>query len=252
MARFQPSHLSVSNPGAPTRQLARRNSGAVDAVASSQVRTGSDMVTFVDRVENAVSDEIGESTQTTPPELLSIRGAAKSSSDVKVIAPLFGRLRSFAQGEGASKTDQAILKAAAWYYNNVEKPALGQSSSSGRSSSSSSAAGTGTSAPGASGSSSGPFYTSTWFKVAAPLTAALLLGGLIIFWPEEESRPKESKPKRKVVMKEAKGKRVERKPSPAERRRRQEVDEFLGSSDNTGLADGMYGDEEPFGEDDDE
>lgn len=249
MARFQPSHLSVSNPGAPTRQLARRNSGLIEAVAASQVRTGSDMATFVDRVENAVSDEIGESTQTTPPELVSIRGAAKTSSDVKVIAPLFGRLRSFAQGEGASKTDAAILKAAAWYYNNVEKPGSGTSSGS---SYKPPTTGTGTSATGASGSSSGPFYTSTWFKVAAPLTAALLLGGLIIFWPEEESRPKESKPKRKVVMKEAKGKRVERKPSPAERRRRQEVDEFLGSSDNTGLADGMYGDEEPFGEDDDE
>ena len=226
MARFQPSHMSVSNRGAPTRQLARRNGGEIEAVASSQVRTGSDMVTFVDRVENAVSDENGESFTSTPSALASIQSVAKSSSDIKVIAPLFGRLRSFAQEQGATKTDAAILKAAAWYYNNVEKPGSG---TSGGSSYKAPATGTGSSTSGASASPGTPFYQATWFKVAAPLTAALLLGGLIIFWPEEESRPKESKPKRKMVMKEAKGKRVERKPSPAERVRRQEVDEFLGA-----------------------
>lgn len=243
MARFQPSHMSASNRGAPTRQLARRNSGEIEAVASSRVRTGSDMVTFVDRVENAVSDENGESFPSTPSALASIQSVAKSSSDIKVIAPLFGRLRSFAQEQGATKTDAAILKAAAWYYNNVEKPALGQSSSSGGSAE---AAGAG----GAGGSSDTPFYQATWFKVAAPLTAALLLGGLIIFWPEDDDEPRERKPKRKVVMKEAKGKRVERKPSPAERARRREVDEFLGSSDDTGLTDGMYGEDDQDDESD--
>ena len=250
MARVQPSHLSVSNPGAPTRQLARRNGDAFQTVATMQVRDSDDMVDFITKVKTAIALETRGGTQ---PFLTNIELRAKEANDsVKLIAPLFKDLRAQAQSVDATMTDNAILAAAAWYYNNVEKPALGLSSSSGRSSSGGSAAGTGTSAPGAGGSSSGPFYTSTWFKVAAPLTAALLLGGLIIFWPEEESRPKESKPKRKVVMKEAKGRRVERKPSPAERRRRQEVDEFLGSSDNTGLADGMYGDEEPFGEDDDE
>ena len=239
MARFQPSHMSISNRGAPTRQLARRNSAAVNAVASSQVRTGSDMGTFIERVEAAISAETGgvESQQS---ELAAITSTASTTGDVKVIAPLFARLRAVAQREAAPKTDAAILKAAAWYYNNVEKPALGQSSSSSRSSSSSSAAAAG----GALASPSAPFYQATWFKVAAPLTAALLLGGLIIFWPENDDEPRERKPKRKVVMKEAKGKRVERKPSPAERARRREVDEFLGSSDDTGLTDGMYGEDD--------
>ena len=248
MARFQPSHMSVSNQGAPTRQLARRNGGEIEAVASSQVRTGSDMFTFVSRVEDSISDEKGESFSVTPSALASIQAVAKTSNDVKVIAPLFARLRSFAQGEGATKTDAAILKAAAWYYNNVEKPGSG---TSGGSSYKAPTTGTGAPTPGAGGSSDTPFYQATWFKVAAPLGAALLLGGLIIFWPEEEARPKASTPKRKMVMKEAKGKRVERKPSPAERVRRQEVDEFLGSSDDTGLTDGMYG-EDDLGDESDE
>ena len=240
MARFQPSHMSISNRGAPTRQLARRNGGEIGAVASSQVRTGSDMGTFIDRVEAAIEEEVGYVKD--PGELVAITGKAAGTNDVKVIAPLFARLRKVATDSKATQTDQAILKAAAWYYNNVEKPALGQSSSSSRSSSSSSAAAAG--AGGALASPSTPFYQATWFKVAAPLTAALLLGGLIIFWPENDDEPRERKPKRKVVMKEAKGKRVERKPSQAERARRREVDEFLGSSDDTGLTDGMYGEDD--------
>jgi|688.fasta_scaffold639128_2 hypothetical protein len=240
MTRFQPSHMSVLNSDAPTRQLARRNGGEIEAVASSQVRTSSDMVTFVDRVENAVSDEIGESFLSTPAALSSIQATAKSSSDVKVIAPLFGQLRSFAQGQGASKTDQAILKAAAWYYNNVEKP---KSGTSGGSSYKPAATGTGSSSSGAGAATAEPFYKKTWFRVAAPLTLAAVVGGLIIFWPQDEARPAASTPKRKLSMKQAKGKRVEPKPSPTERARRQEADEFLGSSDDTGLLDGMYGED---------
>lgn len=244
MARFQPSHMSVSNRGAPTRQLARRNGDAIQDVAAMQVRDSDDMVDFVAKVKTAIALEARGKPQ---PFLANIEKRAKESNDsVKLIAPLFKDLRAQAQSVDATTTDDAILVAAAWFYENVEKPALRTSSGS-SSSSSAAAAGAG----GALASPGTPFYQATWFKVAAPLGAALLLGGLIIFWPEEKSRPKESKPKRKMVMKEAKGKRVERKPSPAERVRRQEADEFLGASDDTGLTDGMYG-EDDLGDESDE
>lgn len=241
MARFQPSHLSVSNPGAPTHQLARRNSGSIAVVAASQVRTGSDMDTFVGHVETAIEEESGYVS--APSELVAITAKAVGTNDVKVIAPLFARLRKVATDSRAPQTDQAILKAAAWYYNNVEKPALGQSTSSGYKAA---VSGTGVSGAGASGT---PFYTATWFKVAAPLTAALLLGGLIIFWPQGDEKPKASKPKRKLVMKEAKGKRVERKPTEIERQRRAEAEEFLGRSEGLEEEDPYADDDNPFGDD---
>ncbi len=245
MARFQPSPLSVSNRGAPTRQLARRNGDAFQEVATSQVRDSSDMVNFIAKVRTALALEARGKPQ---PVLTNIEARAKEANNsVKLIAPLFKDLRAQAQSVDATTTDDAILAAAAWYYNNVEKPALGQSTSSGYKSAVGGAGGTGTAGAGASGT---PFYTATWFKVAAPLTAALLLGGLIIFWPDEEApRAKESKPKRKVTMKESAGRRVERKPSRAERRRREEADEFLGSSDDSDIREEMYAEQDQFDDD---
>lgn len=240
MARFQPSHLSVSNPGAPTHQLARRNPSAAEAVATTQVRDSADMVKFVDLVAAAIAQEKSGAR----PVLANIRvRASEANNSVKLIAPLFKDLRAQAQSVGAMTTDDAILVAAAWYYNNVEKPALGQSTSSGYKAA---VSGTGVSGAGASGT---PFYTATWFKVAAPLTAALLLGGLIIFWPQGDEKPKASKPKRKLVMKEAKGKRVERKPTEIERQRRAEAEEFLGRSEGLEEEDPYADDDNPFGDD---
>ena len=241
MARFQPSHLSVSNPGAPTHQLARRNGDAYQDVVTSQVHDSSDMVDFIGKVKTAIALEARGKTQ---PVLTNIEARAKEANNsVKLIAPLFKDLRAQAQSVGATTTDDAILVAAAWYYNNVEKPALGQSTSSGYKAA---VSGTGVSGAGASGT---PFYTATWFKVAAPLTAALLLGGLIIFWPQGDEKPKASKPKRKLVMKEAKGKRVERKPTEIERQRRAEAEEFLGRSEGLEEEDPYADDDNPFGDD---
>ena len=240
MARFQPSHLSVSNPGAPTHQLARRNPSAAERLATTQVRDSADMVAFVDLVGASIAQEVPGKTAV----LANIRvRAAEANNSVKLIAPLFKDLRAQAQSVGATTTDDAILVAAAWYYNNVEKPALGQSTSSGYKAA---VSGTGVSGAGASGT---PFYTATWFKVAAPLTAALLLGGLIIFWPQGDEKPKASKPKRKLVMKEAKGKRVERKPTEIERQRRAEAEEFLGRSEGLEEEDPYADDDNPFGDD---
>ena len=160
--------------------LARYNPSASDLIAkvsSYRVKNGSDMVAFLKAVEAAVEAERGSSLDfNTKSGLASLISKAQSGS-VKEVAAIFGQVKSGAKDSGAPKTADAITAAAAWYYYNIEAPG----SSSGRSTSSS------PSGAAPSSESDSPFYSQTWFLIAAPLTVATILGAVIWFWPADSA-----------------------------------------------------------------
>lgn len=169
---FQPS--VHSNCG-----LARYNPSASDLIAqvsSYRVKNGSDMAAFLKVVEAAVEAERGGTLDSsTKSGLASLISQAKSGS-VKQVASIFGQVKSGAKDSGAPKTADAITTAAAWYYYNVEEPGAGKKSSTGSSPSS---------MPAVDETGDSPFYSQTWFLIAAPLTVATILGAVIWFWPAD-------------------------------------------------------------------
>jgi hypothetical protein len=172
---FQPSSLSA----APL--VARRNPSSGDLIArvsSYQVRNGSDMTGFLRAVEAAVEAERGSTLDTTTKSGLSALMTKAVKGSVKEIASIFGQVKSGAKDSGAPQTANAITNAAAWYYYNIEEP--GAKKSSGSSSSGSSYTPTTSAAD-----DSKPFYTKTWFLIAAPLTVTAALAALIWFWPTD-------------------------------------------------------------------
>jgi hypothetical protein len=170
---FQPS--SFSNASVMTRNNPS-SSDLIARVSAYQVRNGSDMMAFLRAVEAAVEAERGSALDSSTKSGLSSLMSKAATGSVKDIASIFGQVKSGAKDSGAPQTANAITNAAAWYYYNIEEPGAKKSSGSSGSSYT----------PAVSSSDdSKPFYTKTWFLIAAPLTVATAVGALIWFWPSD-------------------------------------------------------------------
>ena len=159
--------------------LLRSNPSATDLIAqlsSYRVKNGSDMAAFLKVAEAAVEAERGGALDSaTKSGLATLITQAKSGS-VKQVAAIFGQVKSGAKDSGAPKTADAITAAAAWYYYNVEEPGAGKKGST---------ASTTAAVPASEETGDSPFYSQTWFLIAAPITVATILGAVIWFWPAD-------------------------------------------------------------------
>lgn len=117
--RFQASELSTYGD---VSSLAKSKIGNV---SSTQVRTGADLGLFGKRIKDAIQAEVIPSSAKFDPVSKIIDSLIKEGTyqaNTK-LAPYFGSLKGLATNMGATETAKAITSAAAWYYNNVEKPA---------------------------------------------------------------------------------------------------------------------------------
>jgi len=151
------------------------NPSIYQEVAGSQVTDGRSMASFLDLVKQAVEEERGSPLDSrTLTGFRGLKSKASATSDKKVIASIFGQVKSGARDSGAPQTADAITQAARWYYYNIE----GGSS--------------GSSAPSSSGGNDlaprgfeQKFYQKPWFMPVAISSAVLLVGSIIILATRE-------------------------------------------------------------------
>jgi hypothetical protein len=111
-------------------------------VAAAQVRSASEMASFVALVGDAVESERNETLSGSYLTELSRKSEQLKMGRVsnKTIADTFGYLRDFASKRGAPQTSSAVVQAAKWFWCNVEDPEACKAASSAVASSSPSAA----------------------------------------------------------------------------------------------------------------
>lgn len=113
-------------------------------VAATQVRTASEMASFITKVEDSIQSERNETLSAAYQMDLSrkrdwFKGAGSRMSN-QTIADTFGYLRDFASQRSAPQTSSAVVQAAKWFWCNVEDPEACKAASSAVASSSPSAA----------------------------------------------------------------------------------------------------------------
>lgn len=196
---FQPS--AHSRPA-----LARRNasaSSAIATVASSKPRSGSNVATFLKAVQTAIEAERGSSMDSDDwYRLESMASSARSLSDPKALAPLFGEAKQIAESNGAPQTSGAITTSAKWFYENVEEP--GAASSSGSSAGRSSSGGTSTTLAPSSGGGT-PIYKKRWFWPVVILGVTGIGVTTYLLWPdgEDEEVPLSRRERRRLEQEAA-------------------------------------------------
>ena len=188
-------------------------SSSVSAISGTKVRDSDQMSKFISIVQTGIADEAGElssSDKAKFPIFLKQMQIAKSGAkddQIKAVAGMFGSLKSVATSNGATQIAKAITTAAAWYWNNIEKPATSgsesaapakapfspppaasvatdESLSTGRSKASDESYESEDEDEDAGGDQ--PFYKKTWFWVAAGVGTVALVGAIWYFWPSDE------------------------------------------------------------------
>ena len=111
-------------------------------VAATQVRTASEMASFITKVEDSIQSERNETLSGTYLMELSRKRDQLKMGRVsnQTIADTFGYLRDFASQRSAPQTSSAVVQAAKWFWCNVEDPEACKAASSAVASSSPSAA----------------------------------------------------------------------------------------------------------------
>jgi hypothetical protein len=95
---------------------------AVSTIARMRVTNPSQMDELVRMVAAAIGAEVGGPAPQAVEDLQAMRRVLNQPDvTVKTMANIFGMLRDQAQVAGAQGTDKAILAAAKWFYDNVEK-----------------------------------------------------------------------------------------------------------------------------------
>ena len=115
-------------PARPPGKKARQRQASVDptaavsTIARMQVTNPSQMDDLVRMVAAAIKAEAGRPAPQAVEDLQAMRRVlSQPDVTVKTMANFFGMLRVQAQAAGAQGTDKAILAAAKWFYDNVEK-----------------------------------------------------------------------------------------------------------------------------------
>ena len=216
---FAPSaktNLNDASQFADAPQLpARTNpdlSSSVSSISSMKVKDAAQMTTFISLVQTGIAAEAGQLSSSDTAKFpifmkqMEVAKTGDKSAQIKAVAGMFGSLKSVATANGASQIAKAITTAAAWYWNNVEKPATGggEAAASAKASytpppsapaASSDSLSTGRSKPPAESYESDeeeedaggddPFYKKTWFWVAAGVGTVALVGAIWYFWPSD-------------------------------------------------------------------
>jgi hypothetical protein len=191
---------------------AKQNPAALSVVSDSKVKDASQMATFVTRVQAAAESEVGELTVADKGKFaiygnqMNIAQKLPKADMIKAVASMFGTVKSLATSIGATQTAKAVTTAAAWYWNNIEKPAQSGGATEAATTTSfrppaaasiaSESLSTGRTVAPASGDDEDeevgesdadtPIYKKTWFWVAAGLGTVAVVGAIWYFWPSDE------------------------------------------------------------------
>jgi hypothetical protein len=213
---FAPSAKTSLNDASKVEDTAllpaKHNPSSLTAVADSKVKDASQMVTFISYVQPAIESEVGTLTAADKGKFpifsnqMNIAQKASKADMIKAVAAMFGTLKSLATSSGAAQTAKAITTAAAWFWNNIEKPSQSGTSVAAASapvassyrpppaaSVPSESLSTGrTVAPSTDEdededeiSADDPFYRKTWFWVAAGIGTVAVVGAIWYFWPSD-------------------------------------------------------------------
>jgi len=194
---------------------AKQNPGMVSVVADGKVKDAAQMMGFITNVQAAIESEVGALSEKDKLKIpifsqqMKLAQSAAKPDMIKAVAGMFGTLKSFATASGAAQTAKAITTAAAWFWNNIEKPSQSGTSAAAApapvassyrpppaASVPSESLSTGRSvAPSTDedeeededqSSADEPIYKKTWFWVAAGIGTVAVVGAIWYFWPSDD------------------------------------------------------------------